>query len=191
MDSLDKARATQLRNIESKTGKSLQELRQIIAASGLLKHSEIRDMLREQFNLGYGDAASLVHFARETDGQTRAEQQGLTTDQILDEFYVGTKASLRPVHERVMVEVDKLGAYEIAPKKGYLSLRRKRQFAMIGPGTRGRLQIGLNIKGAGGTDRFLLQPPGGMCQIIVYLTTVGEVDDDLIAWLRAAYNAAG
>jgi hypothetical protein len=191
MGSLEKARETQLRNIESKTGKTLAELKILIAESGLARHSEIRDMLRERFGLGFGDAAMLVHFAQESDGQTRAEAQGLSNDAVVDELYSGSKSSLRPLHDRVMQEVEKLGEYEIAPKKGYLSLRRKRQFAMIGPGTKGRLQIGLNLKERLGTERFIAQPAGGMCQIIIHLTTLDEVDEELVDWIQAAFEAAG
>ena len=43
MSTLDKARDTQLRNIEAKTGKPLDQLRAILTASGLAKHGELRD----------------------------------------------------------------------------------------------------------------------------------------------------
>jgi hypothetical protein len=52
MSTLDKARQTQLENIQSKTGKSLDELRSIIAQSGLTKHGELRQMLMDRFGLG-------------------------------------------------------------------------------------------------------------------------------------------
>jgi hypothetical protein len=45
MSTLDQARATQLKNIEKKTGHSLDGLRAIIAESGLKKHGEIRPKL--------------------------------------------------------------------------------------------------------------------------------------------------
>ena len=42
-----------------------------------------------------------------------------------------------------------------------------------------------------GTDRLLAQPPGGMCQYKVRLTSPDEVDDELVAWARRAYDSAG
>jgi hypothetical protein len=90
-----------------------------------------------------------------------------------------------------MEAISTFGPFEIAPKKGYLSLRRKKQFAMIGPATNTRIDVGLNMKDVPGTDRLLAQPPGGMCQYKVRLTSAGEVDDELIGWVRRAYDSAG
>ena len=191
MSSLDQARETQLKNIESKTGKTLAQLRAHIKKSGLAKHGEIRALLMKDFGLGHGDANSLTHYALESDGQSAAAAKGASTDQVLDEIYTGAKAELRPLHEQVLAEIGKLGEFEIVPKKGYVSLRRKKQFAMVGPGTKGRLEVGLNMKGLAGTERLLAQPAGGMCQYKVFLTSTGEVDKELAGWLRTAYAAAG
>ena len=191
MSNLDQARETQLKNIESKTGKTLAQLRAHIKKSGLAKHGEIRALLMKDFGLGHGDANSLTHYALESDGQSAAAAKGASTDQVLDEIYTGAKAELRPLHEQVLAEIGKLGEFEIVPKKGYVSLRRKKQFAMVGPGTKGRLEVGLNMKGLAGTERLLAQPAGGMCQYKVFLTSTGEVDKELAGWLRTAYAAAG
>lgn len=191
MSSLDKARQTQLKNIEARTGKSLPELREVIASSGLQKHGEIRQMLMERFGLGYGDASSLVHFALESDGQSAAQAADLSIDQVLDGIYTGSKALLRPLHETAMAAIHSLGELEIVPKKTYLALRRKRQFAMVGPGTKGRLEIGLNMKGVEPTTRLEALPPGGMCQYRVFLTSADEVDAELMGWLKMAFESAG
>ncbi len=190
MGGLDEARATQLRNIESKTGKTLAELRAVIGETGLTKHSEIRSFLMERFGLGYGDANSLVHFARESDGQTAAEARGATPEDVAGEIYAGSKAPLRPIHDEVMAEISQLGPFEIVPKKGYVSLRRKKQFAMIGPGTKSRVEVGLNMKGIEPTARLAQLPPGGMCQYKVMLSSPAEVDAELLGWIRQAYDAA-
>jgi hypothetical protein len=190
MSSLDKARVTQLRNIENKTGKSLAQIRATIKSSRLTKHSEIREMLREKFNLGYGDANTLVHFALLSDGQSAANATGASATDVLDAIYSGSKAALRPIHDRVMAVVAKFGPFEIAPKKGYVSLRRQKQFAMMGPGTKGRLEIGLNMKGVKPTPRLTTVPSGGMCQYKVFLTSPAEVNKELVDWLRTAYDTA-
>ena len=84
-----------------------------------------------------------------------------------------------------------MGPSEVAPKKGYVSLRRKKQFAMIGPATNTRVEVGLNMKGVPPTERLVEQPAGGMCNYKVKLTEAGQVDDELIAWIRQAYEASG
>ncbi len=95
MDALQKARETQLRNIETKTGKNLEVIRTLIQSSGLTKHGEIRTFLMQELGLGHGDANSLVHYALATDGQTAAEEKGLSNDDVLDEIYSAKKAGLR------------------------------------------------------------------------------------------------
>ena len=191
MSSLDQARDTQIKNIQAKTGKTLDQLRAHIKKSGLAKHGEIRSMLMKDFGLGYGDANGLVHFALQTDGQSAAAAKGATTGDVVDEIYAGPKAGLRPIHDKLMGAIQKFGEVEVAPKKGYVSLRRKKQFAMIGPGTKGRLEVGLNMKGVAGSERLVAQAPGGMCQHKVFLTDAKEVDKELLGWLKQAYTDAG
>jgi hypothetical protein len=103
----------------------------MVKASGLTKHGEIREMLKEKLGLGHGDANALVHALLQSDGQRAA--QGKSTDAVLDEIYSGPKAVMRPIHDALIKHIAKFGEFENVPKKGYISLRRKKQFAMIGP----------------------------------------------------------
>jgi len=191
MNIVDKAIATQISNIERKTGKSLEQLTAIIISSGIVKHGEIVAMLKESLGLGHGDANMLTHIALKTDGASAAAEKGLAGDAILDEIYVGPKASMRPIHEKLVTEIDKLGEYEVVPKKGYVSLRRKKQFAMLGPASNTRFEVGINMKGIPGTDRLIEQAPGGMCQYKVKVGGVDEVDAELMGWIKTGYDAAG
>lgn len=189
MSSLDKSMQTQLDNIQKKTGRSLDELAAMIKKSGLTRHGEIRDYLKRELGLGHGDANALVHAVLQSDGQRAAE--GKSTDQVLDEIYSGAKTHMRPIHEKLMQEIDKLGEFEIVPKKGYVSLRRKKQFVMIGPKTNSRFEVGINARELKKNTRLLEQPKGSMCSYIVNLTRVQEVDPELIAWIKSAYEGAG
>lgn len=190
MSSLDKAVATQIANIEKKTGKSLDALRKALEGAGKTKHGELRSWAMETFNLGYGDANTLVHIAMKSDGKSAAEAAGATDEDVLNAIYAGKKAHLRPIHEALMAAIDGFGEFEVAPKKGYVSLRRKKQFAMLGPKTNDRFELGLNIKGAAVNDRAKPVPPGGMCQYIVALSDSSEVDSDVIALAKQAYDGA-
>jgi len=189
MSSLDKAVQTQIDNIQKKTGKSLDELTAIVKKSGLTKHGEIRDMLKEKLGLGHGDANTLVHVVLRSDGTRAAE--GKPVNAVLDEIYTGAKAGFRPIHEALMKHIGKFGEFEIVPKKGYVSLRRKKQFAMIGPKTNTRFEVGINAKDFKKNARLLEQPKGSMCNYIVKLTDPAQVDAALVSWVKTAFESAG
>jgi hypothetical protein len=187
---MDKALQTQLSNIEKRTGKTLEVLTRLVKSSGLTKHGEIRDMLKKDLGVGHGDANTLVHYALKSDGASAADASGASIDAVLDEIYSGPKAALRPIHDALMKSIDTFGPFEIAPKKGYVSLRGKKQFAMIGPATKSQVEVGLNLKDVKATARLIAVPPGGMCQYKVRIGAATEVDAELVDWIRRAYTAA-
>jgi len=191
MSMIERAKATQLANIQRKTGKTLDELTKFIQSSGLTKHGEIRTMLMEKLGLSYGDAHNLALFVLKADAQLAAKEKGLSTSEVLDEIYTGPKASLRPIHDKLMNAIQLFGEFEIVPKKGYVSLRRKRQFAMLGPATNTRFELGINIKKLEADERLLAQPDGSMCNYKVRLTDIDQVDETVISWVRRAFEAAG
>ena len=87
-----------------------------------------------------------------------------------------------------MGEINKFGEFEIAPKKGYVSLRRKRQFAMLGPKTTHALRgwhqrQGLEQKcppaGAAQGKHVQLHRPGNRCE--------GSKIVGWIAWLKSTF----
>ena len=191
MADLDQAVATQLANIQKRTGKSLDELATIVKSSGLSKHGELVAMLKADLGMGHGDANTLVHTLLKSDGQSAAAAQGLSADQVLDGLYTGPKAALRRIHDRLLAEIRTFGGFEEAPKKTYVSYRRKKQFAMIGPATNTQIEVGLNMKGVTATDRLQALPAGQMCNYKVRLSDTNAVDAQLIDWIRTAYEAAG
>ena len=160
-----------------------------LAASADVVVENFRAGTMDKLGLGYGDANTLVHLALTSDGQSAAA--GQSGEDVLAGIYADKKAPLRPIHDALMAAIGRFGEFEIAPKKGYVSLRRKKQFAMIGPGSATRVDLGLNMKDVAATDRLLAEKPGGMCQYKVKLTSASEVDAELIGWIRRAYEAAG
>ncbi len=190
MADLDKAVATQLANMEKRTGKSLAQLTRIVQDSGLTKHGELVAMLKSTLGMGHGDANTLVHTVRQSAGPAAAAADQ-APGQVLDGLYTGPKAALRPIHDKLLAALRKFGDFEEAPKKTYVSYRRQRQFAMIGPATNTRVEVGINLKDLAGSDRLLAEPAGRMCSHKVKLTDAKDVDAELIGWLKAAYEAAG
>ena len=190
------ATLTQLRNIQGKTGKTIAELHAAVAAAGLDKHAEKRSWLMTQFQLGYGDANALLTVQGQSYATVLANLDVALPapagdSDALASIYTGAKAPLRALHDAVIGLVDTFGHYEQAPKKTYVSLRRKKQFAMVGPATKDLIEIGLNVRDLPPHQRLKAVPPGGMCQYTLRLGSDDEIDADLRRWLKAAYDAAG
>jgi predicted transport protein len=186
MADVQKALATQIKNIEARTGKTSEQLIAYVRSSALAKHSEIVGMLKSSLDLGHGDANTIAHLAKGT-GQAL---EGSSANP-LDALYVGSKAGLRQIHDALVPHLNRLGSFETAPKQKYVSYRRKKQFAMVGPATNTRVEVGLNIKELPNSPRLEKLPVGQMCSYRVKLTDSAQVDAELVAWIKAAYDAAG
>jgi hypothetical protein len=190
MSIIDPAVATQLANLEKRSGKSLAELAAIVRASGLARHGEQVAMLKRDLGLGHGDANLLAHYVRKLDAEAAGTVAPSGEDAIAA-LYTGKKAHLRPIHDALMAQVGQFGAFETAPKKTYVSLRRKKQFATIGPATNAQVEVGLNVKSLAAHERLVQLSPKGMCDYKTRLSSPAEVDAILVGWLRKAYEAAG
>jgi hypothetical protein len=191
------AQVTQLKNIQTKTGKSIQALHDALAKTGLTKVGEKRSWLMETYKLGYGDANAVALFVGKIPAELTSSPSSIHAEvssadgDPLDTLYAGPKAHLRPLHEAVMSRVKGFGAFDEAPKKTYISLRRKKQFAMIGPATKDTIEIGLNAKNLPSDARLKVLPPGGMCQATTRISKIDEIDADVVSWLQQAYDSAG
>ena len=89
--------------------------------------------------------------------------------------------------------VDGLGGdVELAPRKTYVSLRRKKQFGPIQPSTATRVDVGNGLKSRPAAGR--IEASGTFIAMVshrVKLDAIADVDNELVGWLRDAYDAAG
>jgi hypothetical protein len=80
---------------------------------------------------------------------------------------------------------------ELVPKKGYLSLRRRKQFAMIQPSAAGRIDLGLILRDVPPDAR--LESAKGFNALFTHrarLSSTADIDPQLTAWLQRAYDYA-
>ncbi len=173
--------------LRDKTGKSLEEWLQILGSSGQTTHKEFMKLLKETHGLGHSYANLIALGALNSDSHTTED-----TAALVDAQYAGGKAALRPIYDRLLAAITKFGSdIEVSPKKAYVSLRRGKQFAIVQPSTATRLDVGINLKGVEPTER--LEASGSFNAMLshrVRLSTVAEVDRELLAWLKKAYEAA-
>jgi predicted transport protein len=109
---------------------------------------------------------------------------------LVDSQYSGPKAQLRPIYDKMIEGLKNIGSdIDISPKKAYVSLRSKKQFAIIQPSTKTRVDLGLCLKNTEITDR--LEKAGSFNAMVTHrvrLTAVEDVDIELMDWLKTAYQ---
>lgn len=187
--SMDDATATMIRNLEEKTGKSLDQWIAVVKKLGDKKHSEVVNHLKAEHGLGHGYANLVVHASK----GGLAKPDAAAGEDLLAQQFTGEKAVLRPIYDKLATELARFGSdVELAPKKAYVSVRRAKQFAILQPSTKTRFDVGINLKGVPAKGR--LEASGSFNSMVshrVRLESLGEVDKELLGWLKAAYDAAG
>ena len=179
-----------VQNLEESTGVKLSEWIKRVKASGLEKHMEKVKHLKSEYGLTHGYANLIVHTAKS--GLPSKTTAAPKAAELVATQYE-KKPDLKPIYDKLIKAISGFGKeVEIAPKKAYVSLRRKKQFALIQPSTKTRLDVGLCHKQATVTDRLELSGSfNSMASHRVRVTSIDEVDAELIAWIKASYEAAG
>ncbi|MEM7479599.1 MAG: DUF4287 domain-containing protein [Acidobacteriota bacterium] len=173
-------------NLSEKTGRPLDEWIGLVRGTGLDKHGKIVAWLKGEHGMTHGYANLVSHLARAGDRPAAAPVD------LVEAQYGGRKADLRPIYDDLAAAVEGFGSdVELSPKKTYVSLRRSKQFGLIQPSTATRVDVGIQLAGDQPTER--LEASGsfnGMVSHRVRVTARDQVDEQLIGWLREAYERA-
>lgn len=178
--------ATISASLLAKTGKDLDAWTALARASGIQKHKMLVDHLKAEHGLTHGYANTIALKANASDAESIGDAA------LLEAMFAGPKAALKPIYEQIVALAQGFGGdVELAPKKGYVSLRRSKQFAIAQPTTKDRFDLGLNLKGRVPEGR--LEASGSFNAMVshrIRFASLDDIDDAVIAWLRAAYDAA-
>ena len=176
-----------LDNIEAKTGKTPADFRALAQKKGLVKTGDLLAWLQADFGLGRGHAMAIVHVL-----QTASAPKVSREDAIVGHFAGKKSVWLKP-YAALMKKVEKFGAdVSVAPTNTYLSLLRgKKKFAVLEPATPERFEVGIKLKGVAPAGR--LEAAGAWNSMVTHRVRVGhpkELDAELLAWLKQAFDAA-
>lgn len=181
--------ATMAASLKEKTGRSLDQWTTLAANSGKAKHGELVSWLKGEHGMTHGYANLVAHMTLKSDAGSRVA----AGDDLVAEMFGGGKEGLRPIFDKLLAAALACGNdIEQAPKKGYLSLRRKTQFATLHPSTKTRFDLGLKLKGIPAKGRS--EAAGSWNAMVshrVRLEQVSDVDAEVVGWMRAAYEGAG
>ncbi|MEM8773130.1 MAG: DUF4287 domain-containing protein [Pseudomonadota bacterium] len=178
--------ASMIANMKEKTGKTLEQWLTVAKSSDEKKHGGLVKYLKTDHGMSHGFANLVAHKFLKSDAGSQADDG---TDLVAAQ-YVGAKENLKPIYDKLIETVSGFGNdIEIAPKKAYVSLRRKKQFALIQPSTKTRVDLGINLKHEPAEGR--LEKSGSFNSMVshrVRLEKAADVDKDIATWLKKAYE---
>ena len=177
--------ASMIANLQAKTGRSLDEWLALARASGEAKHGALVAWLKAEHGLTHGYANLVAH-------KTFASDAGSSDgDALMEAMFAGPKAAMKPAYNRVAAIVSGLEDAQFAPKKGYVSFRRSKQFGLAQPSTKDRLDLGLTLKGVEPSGR--LEASGSWNAMVTHrvrIASADEIDAEVEGWIKQAWAAA-
>lgn len=181
---------TMINNLKEKTGKTIDQWVKVIKKESFAKHGEIVKFLKSEHEVTHGFANLIAQVALK--GKQVYQVTQSSADELLATQYSGGKEELKPIYDAIIAAVSKFGSdIEVSPKKAYVSLRRSKQFAIVQPSTKTRVDIGINLKGVEPDGR--LEKAGSFNSMVshrVKISAKKEVDAELKKWLKQAYENA-
>ena len=174
-----KTEETMAANLLKDTGKTLSEWMLVAQENQKGKHGETVKWLKNNYDLGLFFADLIVHKANGTDANS------FTDDELIEQQYKG-KEHLKPIYDTLMALIVALGDdVEIAPKKAYVSFRRKKQFMCLKPATKARFELELILKGqeANGVLQAITGA-GAMCTHRINIHDKSEISEEIINWIK-------
>jgi predicted transport protein len=183
----EEAMKTMIDNLHKNTGKTLEEWIVILQAEKLVKHGEMIKFLKTEHGLTHGFANMIAHKSRGSDAGSVDDK-----DSLIEAQYK-SKEHFSPLYEQLMAKILTFGKdVEIAPKKAYVSLRRKKQFAILQPTTKTRFEISLNIKDQESFGCLeAITKANAMCSHIIKLSGTEDLNEEVFDWIKKAYDHAG
>ncbi len=180
--------AAMIAGMKEKTGKTLEQWLALAKKSGAEKHGQVVSHLKSEHGLTHGFANLVAHKYLKSDAGSAEGGD----DALLAAQYAGDKAALKPIYDALIKTISTFGKdVEVSPKKTYVSLRRSKQFALIQPSTKTRIDLGINLKTEPAVGK--LEKSGSFNAMVshrVKLEKPGDIDADVKAWLKKAYAEA-
>lgn len=171
-----------IRNLPDRTGKSLDEWLELVKTTGLTEHKHIVTWLKDECSLGQNTAYMIADkFVGEYEDP----------DQMLQNLYKG-KEALKELYDVIIERARELGEeLTVYQCKTYTVLRRGRQFAVIKPATKNRIDVGFALPEVEVTGRLqVARNLGGGDRIThkIGIESTADIDHEFCHWLKAAFD---
>jgi hypothetical protein len=166
----------------SRTGADVAAWNQRVAESGLGTEQALRAWLAGQGVTGYSQA--LLVWERFGYPEFLVADSG-----DLIEGQYADRPKLRPILDAVLAALPELGPVTVQARKTFVSLvSPRRTFAVVQATTKNRVDLGLRLDGTRPGGRLLPARDIGAATLRIALTAPEDVDDEVLGWLRRAYD---
>jgi hypothetical protein len=144
-------------------------------------------LLKDENGVTHGFANTItILYRRQVDGEQPS------ADEMVAKQFEGAKAGLKPLYDEIVGTVKGFGGdVEIAPKKANVSLRRSKQFALVQPSTKTRMDLGFVLRGV--EAEGVLEAAGSWNSMFTHrvrLNSAEDFNEEVVKWLKAAYERA-
>jgi hypothetical protein len=116
----------------------------------------------------------------------------MSTEPAAEELIAGQyedRPQLRPILDAVLAVLPELGPLTVQARSTLVSLvSPRRTFAVVQATTKSRVDLGLRLEDAQPRGRLVAARNLGAATVRFPLTTPEEVDDEVLGWLRRAYQ---
>ncbi len=175
-----------IKNLETRTGKTLNEWIRIAKRSRLTDRNDIRKFLKAEHGLGMTTCYLIAEATRQEAGDNPP-----TEEEMLKAQFRGDKEVLRPVYDKLVREMKKLGSdVTVGVRKTQTTFARKYTFAIAKAPTKTRIDLGLRLPTVRATKR--LKTTTAFCDNATHcvsLSNRNDIDDQIMKWLAGAYKA--
>jgi Domain of unknown function (DUF4287)/Domain of unknown function (DUF5655) len=169
-----------LDTVKAKTGKTPDDFAKLANQKKLTKHGEIVSWLKSDFGLGHGHANAIVAVL------LKSESRKTSSDEKLEKLCSGKRLVWRETCDALIAKLKSFG-----PDVEANVLVGKKKFAILQPSSAERFDVGIKLKGIAATDR--LELAGSWNSMVTHRVRISDpiqVDGEVLAWLKQAYQAA-
>jgi hypothetical protein len=171
-----------VRLLEESTGEDLETWNRRIQREGFREELSLRNWLTQQGVTGYAQSLLVMERFGYPDFLTASAEQ-LINGQYAD------RAQLRPIFDAIVNAATQFGEVTIQARKTYVSLvTPRRTFARVQPTTKTRLDLGLRLEGQKPEGRLQPSTIHETMKLQISLSSVDQLDTEVVGWLRRAYE---
>jgi hypothetical protein len=170
------------RLLAERTGETVETWNERVKAHGFTDEQQLRAWLSAQGVSGYAQSLLVMERFGYPDFLLAS------ADELIEGQYAD-RPQLRPIFDAIIDAAAGLGEVVVQARKTYVSLvSPRRTFARIQPTTKQRVDLGLRLEGLVPGGRLQPSKIHETMPLQIRLTTLDEVDAEVLAWLQQAYD---